>query len=55
MIKDCIPAMTEDDGIIIGSPVYFSNITPTAAAYICRVRYVARANGMQHSKKSERP
>lgn len=51
MINDCIQAMIEADGIIIGSPVYFSNITPTAAALICRAGMVARANGMLLSKK----
>jgi len=50
-VNDCIKEMIESDGIIIGSPVYFSNITPTAAALICRAGMVARANGMLLSKK----
>ncbi|HBS58002.1 MAG TPA: flavodoxin family protein [Firmicutes bacterium] len=33
------------DGIIIGSPVYFSNVTTEVKAFIDRCGYVAKANG----------
>jgi multimeric flavodoxin WrbA len=33
------------DGIIIGSPVYFSNITPEVKAFIDRCGFVSKANG----------
>ncbi|MHC4403569.1 MAG: flavodoxin family protein, partial [Planctomycetota bacterium] len=34
-----------DDGIVIGSPVYFGSATPQTMALLDRVGYVARANG----------
>ena len=36
--------MIEADGIILGSPVYFSMMTPELKALIDRAGYVARAN-----------
>ena len=33
------------DGILIGSPVYFSNVTPEVKAFIDRCGFVALANG----------
>jgi multimeric flavodoxin WrbA len=39
-----IAKMTEADGIIIGSPVYFSNVTTEVKALIDRAGLVARAN-----------
>ncbi|UCE96002.1 MAG: flavodoxin family protein [Candidatus Bathyarchaeota archaeon] len=39
-----IQKMIEADGIILGSPVYFSMMTPEMKALIDRVGYVARAN-----------
>ncbi|MBN2247105.1 MAG: flavodoxin family protein [Coriobacteriia bacterium] len=43
-INACIEKMDAADGIIIGSPVYFADITPEAKALIDRAGYVARAN-----------
>lgn len=40
-----IEAAVEADGILIGSPVYFSNITPETKALIDRVGRVTRRNG----------
>ena len=40
-----IASAIEADGIIIGTPVYFSNITAEAVALINRVGYVTRSNG----------
>lgn len=40
-----IEKMMEADGVIIGSPVYFSDITPETKALIDRAGYVCRANG----------
>jgi len=37
--------MIEADGIIIGSPTYFSNVTPEVKALIDRCGFVAKANG----------
>ena len=39
-----IQKMIEADGIILGSPVYFSMMTPELKALIDRAFYVARAN-----------
>lgn len=43
-VSECIEAIDGADGVIIGSPVYFADITPEAKALIDRVGYVARAN-----------
>lgn len=43
-VNDYIKKMMEADGIIIGSPVYFSNITSEVKAFIDRAGLVARAN-----------
>jgi len=40
-----IQKMLGADGIILGSPVYFSMMTPELKALIDRAGYVARANG----------
>jgi multimeric flavodoxin WrbA len=37
--------MVEADGILLGSPVYFSNVTATTKALIERAGYVVKANG----------
>jgi len=41
----CIEKMVEADGIIIGSPVYFADVTPEVKALIDVAGYVIRANG----------
>lgn len=40
----CIEKMVEADGIIIGSPVYFADVTPEIKALIDVAGYVTRAN-----------
>jgi multimeric flavodoxin WrbA len=42
--NECIEKMLEADGIILGSPVYFSDVTTEMKALIDRAGYVARAN-----------
>ena len=50
-INECIEKAGEADGIMIGSPVYFADITPEAKALIDRLGYVAGANpGMLERK-----
>jgi multimeric flavodoxin WrbA len=44
MINDTIAKMAEADGIILGSPTYFANLTPELKALIDRAGYVAKAN-----------
>jgi multimeric flavodoxin WrbA len=43
--------MIEADGIIIGSPVYFSNVTSEVKAFMDRAGLVARANDYLLDKK----
>ncbi|MBN2460571.1 MAG: flavodoxin family protein [Candidatus Cloacimonetes bacterium] len=44
-VNECIDRMLVADGIILGSPVYFSNVTAEMKALIDRAGYVIRANG----------
>ncbi len=44
IVNECIEKMLEADGIILGSPVYFSDIPTEMKALIDRAGYVARAN-----------
>ena len=44
-VNGYIQKMVEADGMILGSPVYFSMMTPELKALIDRAGYVARANG----------
>jgi len=45
IVNDCIDKMANADGILLGSPTYFANITPEIAALMDRACYVSRANG----------
>ncbi len=47
----CIDMMRSADGILLGSPVYFADITPELKALIDRAGYVARGNGHMLSRK----
>ena len=47
----CIEKMREADGIIIGSPVYFADVTTEIKALIDVAGYVTRANGHQLKRK----
>lgn len=50
-VNECITKIDEADGVIIGSPVYFADLTPETKALIDRVGYVAGANpGMLERK-----
>ena len=44
IVNDCLEKMLEADGIILGSPVYFADVSANMKAFIERVGYVARAN-----------
>jgi multimeric flavodoxin WrbA len=46
-----IKKMDEADGIVLGSPVYFANMTPELKALIDRSGFVARANDHMFKKK----
>jgi multimeric flavodoxin WrbA len=51
MLNDCIDRMLAADGIILGSPTYFSCMTPEIKALIDRAGMVSRANGMMLRRK----
>jgi len=51
IVNKCIREMVKADAIIIGSPVYFSQMTTEAKALIDRCGYVAGANGKLLSRK----
>ena len=44
LVNECIAKMAEADGIILGSPVYFTNVTSEIKALIDRAGLVGRAN-----------
>ncbi len=52
IINECIAKMSEADGIILGSPTYFVNVTTEMKALIDRAGFVARANGDMFQRKA---
>jgi multimeric flavodoxin WrbA len=50
-VNDIIAKMVEADGIILGSPVYFTDVTPELKALIDRSGRVAGANGQLFKRK----
>jgi multimeric flavodoxin WrbA len=51
LLNDHLQKMKAANGIIIGSPVYFGNMTAQTKAFIDRAGYVARANGDMFKRK----
>jgi multimeric flavodoxin WrbA len=51
MINECIEKMVAADGIIIGSPTYFADLTPQTKALIDRAGFVAKANKDMFKRK----
>ncbi len=49
--NECIQKMIEADGIILGSPTYFSDVTPEMKALIDRSGFVTRANDFLLKRK----
>jgi multimeric flavodoxin WrbA len=45
ILNQCLEKMLESDGIILASPVYYSDVTPNMKALIERAGYVSGANG----------
>ena len=52
IINDCIEKMLAADGIIIGSPTYFADLSPQTKALIDRTGMVARANNNMFRRKA---
>jgi multimeric flavodoxin WrbA len=51
IVNELIQKMSDADGIILGSPVYFSNITPQMKALIDRAGRVLRTNDFMLKRK----
>jgi len=51
IINGCIEKMAAADGILIGSPTYFADVSPETKALIDRAGFVAMANGRMFSRK----
>lgn len=51
LLNKCLKAMAEADGILIGSPVYFSDITPETKALLDVAGYALRAAGNPLKRK----
>jgi multimeric flavodoxin WrbA len=51
IINECIEKMAKADGIILGSPTYFSDLTPELKALIDRSGFVGKANGDMFKRK----
>jgi len=45
VLNECIEKMVEADGIILGSPTYFTDVSTEMKALIDRAGFVAKANG----------
>jgi multimeric flavodoxin WrbA len=52
MINECIEKMSGADGIILGSPTYFADLTPELKALIDRAGFVGKANGDMFKHKA---
>ena len=50
-LNEYVQKMKEADGIIIGSPTYFGNMTAQTKAFVDRAFYVGRANGDMFRRK----
>jgi multimeric flavodoxin WrbA len=50
-INELYPKMAAADAIVLGSPTYFSDLTPEMKAVIDRAGYVGRNDGLSYSRK----
>ncbi|MBI5723625.1 MAG: flavodoxin family protein [Planctomycetes bacterium] len=50
MLNDCVSKMVQADGIILGSPTYFTNVTAEMKALIDRAGLVAKSAGLLNRK-----
>jgi multimeric flavodoxin WrbA len=51
VINECIARMVEADGILLGSPTYFADVSASLKALIERAGMVSRANGDMYRRK----
>ncbi len=52
MVNECIEKMIRADGVLLGSPVYYGDLTAGMKALIERSGFVARANGELFRRKA---
>lgn len=52
ILNECIEKMAEADGIILGSPTYFTDVTSEMKALIDRAGLVGKANGDLFKRKA---
>ncbi|WP_045212143.1 flavodoxin family protein [Desulfonatronovibrio magnus] len=52
MLNECIDKMLEADGIIMGSPTYFANVSTNIKSLIDRSGLVAKANNDMFARKT---
>jgi multimeric flavodoxin WrbA len=50
-INELYPKMTKADAILLGSPTYFSDLTPEMKAVIDRTGFISRNDSMRFSRK----
>ncbi len=51
ILNECLEKMVEADGIILGSPTYFADVSTEMKALIDRAGFVARANSDMFQRK----
>ncbi len=51
MLNECVDKMLDADGIILGSPTYFSNVSSNMKSLIDRAGLVAKANNDMFARK----
>jgi multimeric flavodoxin WrbA len=51
MVNECIEKMRKADGILLGSPTYFADVSTEMKALIDRSGMVGRANGNMYRRK----
>jgi len=51
VLNECIEKMINADGIILGSPTYFTDVSAEMKALIDRAGFVAKANGDMYRRK----
>jgi multimeric flavodoxin WrbA len=52
IVNECIAKMDAADGILLGSPTYFTDVTSEMKALIDRAGMVSRANGDMYRRKA---
>ncbi len=51
IVNHCIAQMAEAEGVLIGSPTYFADVSPETKALIDRAGFVGMANGGLYARK----